>query len=183
MIMVAEKYNHKCIFVLYKPINIKIMNANDLPKESIFYFNREEYDWDRVKTFTLEECLSNEGDFENFPEFVNSCNSEDCSDWICDFYVRIFPSQDKECEIYTWDEFSVILNDGRKCSTGTNGSLFVYEKTEDDEDYLCYDSLEIPQEILNELCEKNEVKKVTIEEFEQMHADEDFCYAVSVRYK
>lgn len=158
------------------------METNSLSKEAVFYFNDSEYEWDEVKKYTFEECLSRDVSPGSLSEFEDLYNGEDCSDWMCDYYVRIFLPQDRDCDIYVWNDFDIKLFDGRKCSAQQGGYIYLYEDSIED-DCKEYQSNEIPQEILNEFCEANMVKKVTVNEFEQMHADMDYYMSLTVRCK
>ena len=84
------------------------METNSLSKEAVFYFNDSEYEWDEVKKYTFEECLSRDVSPGSLSEFEDLYNGEDCSDWMCDYYVRIFLPQDRDCDIYVWNDFDYI---------------------------------------------------------------------------
>ena len=158
------------------------MGIQSLSKETVFYLEYNKYKWEVVKNYTYEECLSQDDSPESLSEFEDLYNGEDCSDWICDYYVRIFLPQDKDCDIYVWNEFDIKLSDGRMCSAQSGGYMYLKEDSIED-GRMEYQSNEIPQEILNELSEANMVKKLTVKEFEQMHADMDYYLSLTVRCK
>lgn len=157
---------------------------NEKTNGYVFSFHREKYNWEEIKSFTHEECFEREEN-ETFTEWEEFYNCVDCSDFCpsdieCDYYYRFFPLDGKEYYVYMIDgEPTCTLDNGMECSV-CDGFFTIYGPEEDDREP--YDSLNVPLNILKKVVEKCEgSKRVTLAEFEELFANEDFPATLVIR--
>ena len=143
----------------------------------VFMFNDNVYDLEKVVAYSLETCLSYENPLK-IKDFEELYNSPDCSDWGTDDYIRIFTFE-KNVQVYIiTDEAScpVIYTDGQLGEFVGTGIFF------EDENHDGVALEDVPIQILDDLCERTSfMKKVSVEEYEQLHNEQEWPMYVTFR--